>query len=57
MFDLSGFWALFKLNYFCLLFQNLVCDAKAEFELFHIIFLSSVDYLHCLLFHKLICFS
>ena len=49
MFDLSGFWALFKLNYFCLLFQNLVCDAKAEFELFHIIFLSSVDYLYCLL--------
>ena len=28
MFDLSGFWALFKLNYFCLLFQNLFVVRK-----------------------------
>jgi hypothetical protein len=30
--------------------EESVCVAKADFELFHIIFLSSVDYLHCLLF-------
>ena len=30
-------------------FSESVCGAKADFELFHIIFLSSVDYLHCLL--------
>ncbi len=27
-FDLSGFWALFKLNYFCLLFQKLFVMRK-----------------------------
>jgi hypothetical protein len=34
-------------------FSESVCGAKADFELFHIIFLSSVDYLHCLLFRNL----
>ncbi len=28
MFDLSGFWVLFKLKYFCLLFQNLFVVRK-----------------------------
>ncbi len=36
-------------------FSESVCGTKADFELFHIIFLSSVDYLHCLLFCNLMC--
>ena len=34
MFDLSGFWALFKLNYFCLLFQNLFVMRKLSLNCF-----------------------
>ncbi len=47
MFDLSGFWALIQIKLLLSSFSESVCGAKADFELFHIIFLSSVDYLHC----------
>ncbi len=34
MFDLSGFWVLFKLNYFCLLLQNLFVVRKLILKCF-----------------------